>query len=368
MNNRNDYFNVVQQLYHRDVPLIDQSSMPLLKFTDKGIYCPQADVYIDPWKKVKKALITHGHSDHVRWGHEDYLCTHAARPVIEYRLGKINCSSIAFGEAVNINGVRFSFHPAGHIIGSAQIRVEYKGEIWVASGDYKVADDGLTESFDPIRCHHFITESTFGLPIYRWESNDVIAAQINAWWRENKAADKVSIILGYSLGKAQRILHNLDTSIGQIYTHGAVENINNILRNQGIALPPTTLVTGDIDKKNYRGNIIVAPPSALGISWVNKFKPFSVATASGWMMLRGTRRRRNVDRGFVLSDHADWDGLLSAIKATGAENIHVTHGYVDIFSKYLNEIGYNAGVVSTAYEGELSEIGEGTSPAKEMTT
>jgi len=332
--------------------------MALIKFTDKGIYCPQAEVYIDPWKKVKKALITHGHSDHARAGHQDYLCTHAARPVIEYRLGKIKCSSVDFGETVYINGVQFSFHPAGHIIGSAQVRVEYKGEVWVVSGDYKVANDGLTENFESVKCHHFITESTFGLPIYQWESNNKIATQINDWWTENKENGKVSLILGYSLGKAQRILHNLDTSIGTIYTHGAVENINQILRAQGIALPPTTLVTKDINKKDYKGSIIVAPPSALGSSWVNKFKPFSVATASGWMMLRGARRRRNVDKGFVLSDHADWEGLISAIKATEAENIYVTHGYVDIFSKYLNEAGWNTGIVSTEYEGELSEIGE----------
>lgn len=339
--------------------------MALLKFTEEGIYCPQADIYIDPWKKVKKALITHGHSDHARWGHQDYLCTHAARPVIEYRLGKINCSSVDFGETVFINGVQFSFHPAGHIIGSAQIRVEYKGEVWVASGDYKVANDGLTEDFESVKCHHFITESTFGLPIYQWESNESISSQINNWWEENKSSGKVSLISGYSLGKAQRILHNLDTSIGKIYTHGAVENINQILRTQGISLPPTTLATKDINKKDYKGAIIVAPPSALGSSWVNKFKPFSVATASGWMMLRGARRRRNVDKGFVLSDHADWEGLISAIKATEAENIYVTHGYVDIFSKYLNEAGWNAGIVSTEYEGESSEIGEGSKSSEE---
>lgn len=339
--------------------------MALLKFTKEGIYCPQADVYIDPWKKVNKALITHGHSDHARWGHQQYLCTHAARPVIEYRLGKINCSSIDFGEEIIINGVKFSFHPAGHIIGSAQIRVEHKGEIWVASGDYKVANDGLTEDFESKKCHHFITESTFGLPIYQWEPNDIIAAQINHWWKANQAQDKVSVILGYSLGKAQRILHNLDTSLGKVYTHGAVENINQVLRNQGVQLPETTLVTKDIAKKDYKRNIVIAPPAAQNTSWMNQFKPYSVATASGWMMLRGARRRRNVDKGFVLSDHADWEGLLSAIKATEAENIYVTHGYVDIFSKYLNESGWNAGIVSTEYEGELSEIGEGSKNTEE---
>ena len=339
--------------------------MALLKFTKEGIYCPRADVYIAPWKKVKKALITHGHSDHARRGHQDYLCTHAARPVIEHRLGKINCSSVAFGETVNINGVKFSFHPAGHIIGSAQIRVEYKGEIWVASGDYKVANDGLTEDFEPVKCHHFITESTFGLPIYQWELNDIITNQINSWWESNKQEGIVSVILAYSLGKAQRILHNLDTSIGKIYTHGAVENINQILRAQGILLPPTTLVSDSINKKDFQGSLIITPPSALGSTWIKKAEPYSVASASGWMMLRSARRRRNVDKGFVLSDHADWNGLISAIEATEAENIYVTHGYVDTFSKYLNEAGWNAGIVSTEYEGELPEIGEGSKPTDE---
>lgn len=330
--------------------------MPLLEFTERGIYCARADVYIDPWKPVDRALITHGHADHSRWGHRHYLATRTAAPVIRYRLGDINISTVEFGEVTTINGVKFSFHPAGHIIGSAQIRVEYGGEIWVASGDYKLEDDGLSEAFEPVKCHHFITESTFGLPVYRWRAQAEIFADINAWWRANQAAGKVSLLTGYALGKAQRLLQSLDTSIGTIYTHGAIENTNEIIRGQGIELPATVRVTPAINKKEYPGNIVVTTPGSIGQPWVKKFGQASVGAASGWMSLRGARRRRGADRGFVLSDHCDWPGLLTAIEMTGAENIYVTHGYTAIFSKYLRGRGLNAVELETEFEGELAEM------------
>jgi putative mRNA 3-end processing factor len=333
--------------------------MSLLEFRSEGIYCSAADVYIDPWKPVKNALITHGHADHSRWGHSYYLCTHAARPVIEYRLGNINVQSVDYGEEVTINGVKFSFHPAGHIIGSAQIRVAHKGEIWVASGDYKLQKDGISEEFESVRCHAFITESTFGLPIYKWQPQAEVMRDINDWWRKNKEEGKVSVIGSYALGKAQRLIQNLDLSIGSIYTHGAVENTNRVLRKQGIKLPPTTRITKELQKKEFPGNIVIATPSAMQSSWMRRFSPVSTALASGWMTLRGARRRRSADRGFVLSDHADWEGLNTAIKATGAERVFVTHGYTDIFSKWLRDEGYDAQVVETEYSGELAEMNEG---------
>ncbi|MEM1356632.1 MAG: ligase-associated DNA damage response exonuclease [Bacteroidota bacterium] len=330
--------------------------MPLLEFTERGIYCARADVYIDPWKPVDRALITHGHADHSRWGHRHYLTTRTAAPVIQYRRGDINISTVEFGEMTTINGVKFSFHPAGHIIGSAQIRVEYGGEIWVASGDYKLEDDGLSEAYEPVKCHHFITESTFGLPVYRWQPQEVVFADINAWWRANQAAGKVSLLTGYALGKAQRLLCGLDTSIGTIYTHGAIENTNEVVRRQGIDLPPTTRVSPAIDKKEYPGNIVVTTPGSIGQPWVKKFGQASVGAASGWMSLRGARRRRGADRGFVLSDHCDWPGLLTAIKLTEAENIYVTHGYTAIFSRHLRGLGLNAVELETEFEGELAEM------------
>ncbi|MEL6867714.1 MAG: ligase-associated DNA damage response exonuclease, partial [Bacteroidota bacterium] len=273
----------------------------LLQFTSKGIWCPQADVYIDPWKPVNKALITHGHSDHSRWGHNAYLATRTAAPAIRYRLGPIKLQTIEYGKKMTINGVDFSFHPAGHILGSAQIRVAYKGEVWVASGDYKLEDDRLAEAYEPVQCHTFITESTFGLPVYDWQPQENVFKEINNWWRSNAAEGKVTFLTAYSLGKAQRILQGLDPSTGKIYTHGAVENINVVFREQGIDLPDTIRVEQKISNKDFPGNLVLAPPSALNSPWMKKFKPVSIGIASGWMTLRGARRRRAVDRGFVLS-------------------------------------------------------------------
>lgn len=327
--------------------------MALLEFTKEGIYCPPAKVYIDPWKPVERALITHGHADHSRWGHRAYLCTASAKPVIRYRLGNINIQTVKYNEPITINGVKFSFHPAGHIIGSAQIRVEHKGEIWVASGDYKVEDDGLAEAFEPVKCHTFITESTFGLPVYRWMPQDIIFNQINEWWANNKAEGKVSLITAYALGKAQRLINGLDLNIGKIYTHGAVENTNQVIRKQGIKLPETQKISNQMSAKHFVGQMIIAPPSALNSPWARKFKPLSVGMASGWMAVRGMRRRRAADRGFVLSDHADWDGLNQAVESTEAERVIVTHGYSDTFARWLRESkGLKAEAAQTEFEGE----------------
>lgn len=325
----------------------------LLEFTDNGIYCKQADVYIDPWKPVDKALITHGHADHSRWGNKYYLCTHAAKPVINYRLGlNINIESVDFGEVRTINGVKFSFHPAGHIIGSAQIRVEYKGEVWVASGDYKTENDGISEAFEPVRCHAFITESTFGLPVYDWKPQSEVYDQMNKWWAQNKQEGKVTIMTAYALGKAQRILQHLDERIGRIYTHGAVENVNEVIRAQGISLKSTIRVSDEVKKEDFKGGLVLTTPGSIGSSWLKRFPSFEIGTASGWMTLRGARRRRAVDRGFVLSDHADWKGLNEAVLATEADRVYVTHGYTHIFSKWLTEKGIQSFTVETQFEGE----------------
>lgn len=329
--------------------------MSLLQFTDKGIYCPQAGVYLDPWKPVDKALITHGHSDHARWGHQKYLCTETAKPVIQYRLNSPDLQTVKYGEVITINGVNFSFHPAGHIVGSAQIRTEYKGEVWVFTGDFKLQPDGVSEPFELVKCNTFITESTFGLPVYHWKPQVDVFEQINAWWKDNQAHNKVSILSVYALGKAQRILKNIDSGIGKIFVHGAVENINQIISQQGIMLPLTHVISKETTKKDWEGALVICPPSALGSPWLRKFFPYSVGVASGWMTLRGTRRRKGADRGFALSDHADWDELNTAVKETGAEKVFVTHGYTDTFSKWLREKGLDAHEVKTQYEGEVDE-------------
>ena len=325
----------------------------VLTFTDRGIYCPAGNFFIDPWRPVDRALITHGHADHARSGHSRYLSTLAAAPVLHHRLGSITLETVDYGQAQRIGGAIVSFHPAGHVPGSAQIRVEVGGEVWVVSGDYKTEPDGLCEPFEPVRCDAFITESTFGLPVFRWQPQADVADQINGWWRDCAAAGITPVLGAYSLGKAQRLLAMLDD--GPILTHGAVEATTEVLRAQGYALPPTIQVTPELDPKTHPGAIVLAPPSAMGTPWMRRFGAVSTGFASGWMQLRGIRRRRSVDRGFVVSDHADWAGLNAAIRETGAERIFVTHGYTEIFSRWLNDSGYDAHIVSTEYEGEIAE-------------
>ncbi|MGC1495931.1 MAG: ligase-associated DNA damage response exonuclease [Sulfitobacter sp.] len=334
------------------------SRTPVLTFTDKGIYCPAGDFYIDPWHPVARALITHGHADHARSGMQSYLATHLALPVMRHRLGDINGEGVNYGEVRTIGGARVSFRPAGHVPGSAQIRVEVAGEVWVASGDYKVIDDGLSDPFEPVKCHHFITESTFGLPVFRWPDQDTVARDLNAWWRNCVDAGKTAFLGAYSLGKAQRLMSMLDPNIGPILTHTAVENTNVVLRNQGIALTDTVHVTPELDPKQHPGALVLSPPSAQGSAWARRFGPQESAFASGWMALRGIRRRRAGDRGFVISDHADWAGLLWAVKETEAENIYVTHGYTDILTRYLNENGWAAQVVPTQFDSDASDSGD----------
>lgn len=327
---------------------------PLLHFNDKGIYCKQADVYLDPWKPVKNAIISHGHADHSRWGHQNYITQHTNVPIIKHRLGDINVSGVDWGESFTINGVKFSLHPAGHIIGSAQIRVEYKGEVWVFTGDYKTEDDGIAVPYEVVKCDTFITECTFGLPAFKWQPQHEVFHDINTWWQQNQEDKQTSVLFGYSLGKAQRLLKHLDTSIGKIYTHAAIENMNEVVR-EVTSLPDTHRITRDTTKEELKGNMVIAPPSAHGSPWIKKMVPYVTGSASGWMTFRGARRRRAIDKGFVLSDHCDWQGLLSSIKATGAEKIICTHGYTDIFSRFLREQDYDARTEETQFEEENAE-------------
>ena len=328
--------------------------MPLLEFTSKGIYCAQADVYLDPWRGVDKAIISHGHSDHARWGSKQYITHEINVPIIKHRLGNISVTAIKYGEKFSMNGVQFSLHPAGHVPGSSQIRIEYKGEIWVFTGDYKIQKDGISTPFEIIECHTFITECTFGLPVFSWLKPKIIHDEINQWWANNQAEQTTSLLMGYSLGKIQRLLKHLDTSIGKIYTHGATEQMTQVLR-QFIDFPPTELITRDTQKKDVEGQLVLAPPSILGSAWTKKLGKLSTGYASGWMAFRGARRRRAVDRAFVLSDHADWNGLLSTIKATGCENVITTHGYTELFAQFLRGEGWNARTEKTKYEGETLE-------------
>ena len=324
----------------------------------EGLFCVPGGFYIDPWRPVARAVITHGHGDHARPGHAHYLCATTGMGILRARLGQINLQGLDYGETLEHNGVRISLHPAGHVLGSAQVRMEHHGEVWVASGDYKVEPDATCAPFEPVRCHCFITESTFGLPIYRWQAQQTIFDDINAWWRRNAQEGRCSVMLCYAFGKAQRILSGLDPSLGPIVCHGAVEPLNRIYREGGVALPPTVMV-GDVDKAALRQSLVLAPPSAAGSPWIRRFGDFSDAFASGWMQLRGARRRRAVDRGFVLSDHADWPGLMQAIRATGAQRVIVTHGSIPVMVRWLRQNGYDARGFDTEYgDEEAAEAGD----------
>jgi putative mRNA 3-end processing factor len=314
----------------------------------EGLYCVPGQFYIDPWRPVERAVITHAHGDHARGGHQHYLAATPGVGVLRSRLGPIHIDGLAYGETVVHNGVTISLHPAGHVLGSAQVRMAYQGEVWVASGDYKVEADSTCAAFEPVRCDTFITESTFGLPIYRWQPQQEVYDDINAWWRANADQGRASVMQCYSFGKAQRILSGLDPDIGPIICHGAVQTLNQVYRDSGVWLPPTVMV-GDVEKDAIKRSLVIAPPAAAGSPWVKRFGDFSDAFASGWMQLRGARRRRGVDRGFVLSDHADWPGLMQAITATGAERVIVTHGSIAVLVRWLQQQGLQASGFDTEY-------------------
>jgi len=317
----------------------------------EGLYCPPGGFYIDPWRPVDRAVITHAHADHARVGHGHYLAAAAGEGVLRARLGDIALQLLPYGERISHHGVTVSLHPAGHVLGSAQVRLEHGGQVWVASGDYKVAPDRTCAPFEPVRCDVFITESTFGLPVYRWRDDAAIFGEINAWWQSNVLAGRASVLSCYSFGKAQRLLSGVDPSIGPIVVHGAVEPLNRAYREAGVALPETHAVQ-DVAKADLKRALVLGPPGASAGMWGRRFGDASHAFASGWMQLRGARRRGGYDRGFVLSDHADWPGLMGAIAGTGAQRVIVTHGSVPVMVRYLAEQGLQAEAFDTEYGDE----------------
>jgi putative mRNA 3-end processing factor len=341
----------------------DAPSRPqdLIVLRPEGLYCPAGDFHIDPWRPVARAVITHAHADHARRGHGAYLASAPSRGVLRARLGDIALQTLAYGQPLQIGPVRISLHPAGHVLGSAQVRVEHRGEVWVASGDYFVAGSDVAgglagepanttcEPFEPVRCDCFITESTFGLPVYRWRPMSERIAEVNAWWAANADAGRASLLMAYSFGKAQRLLAAVDASIGPIVVHGAVEPLNRAYREAGVALPATLLLDEVTDKALLQRALVIAPPAVHGSAWARRLGDFSDAFASGWMQLRGGRRRQGVDRGFVISDHADWPGLQAAIGATGASRIIVTHGYEAVMVRWLQQQGLDAGSLVTRF-------------------
>ena len=337
--------------------------MTLVRLTDRGFYCEPGGFHIDPWGPVARAVVTHAHGDRVAWGCEAYLTSAEGAAVLRARLPEgAHVDGAPYGVARDIGGVAVSFHPAGHILGSSQVRVEHRGEVWVVSGDYKTDPDPTCAAFEPVRCHTFVTESTFGLPIYRWPPQATVFAEINAWWRGNADAGRTTLLYGYALGKAQRLLAGLDPAIGPILTHGAVERMTGVYRDAGVPLPPTTYARLAEKKSDWARGIVVAPPSADGSAWARRFGASSNAFASGWMRVRGARRRRSLDRGFALSDHVDWPGLLAAIAATGAERVWVTHGYTAPVVRWLRDQGLEAEAVATRFEGERDDAPDAEEP------
>jgi putative mRNA 3-end processing factor len=330
----------------------------LVQTTADGLYCPPGSFFIDPWRPVERAVITHGHRDHLCDDCRSYLTASAGVRVLRTRLGPdARIDTVAYRQAIEHNGVRISLHPAGHVLGSAQVRLEHRGQVWAVSGDYKIQSDPTCTPFEPVRCHVFLTESTFGLPIYRWPATSEVFAEINSWWRANQAQGRGSLLYCYSLGKAQRILSGIDTSIGPIFTHGAVERMTQAYRQAGVNLPATTHVGSTAAGTDWSQSLILASMSARGTVWTRRFGAVSTGMASGWMRIRGTRRRRAIDRGFVLSDHADWPALQQAINDTEAERIGVTHGYVGVLTHWLRERGMNAEPVATPFNGEDEDEG-----------
>lgn len=331
----------------------------LIVSSPAGLYCPAGDFHIDPWRPVDRALLTHAHADHARPGSAHYLTAREGEAVVRARLGEVSLQTLAYGERLRIGDALISLHPAGHVLGSAQVRIEVAGEVWVISGDYRLEPDRSCTPFEPLRCHSFISESTFGLPIYRWRPQAEVMADINTWWHANAEAGRVSLLYAYALGKAQRILAAVDPAIGPIVCHGAVERINVAYRASGVALPATQAVD-EVNKAALRRALVLAPPSAQRTPWLRRFGAYSDAYASGWMRLRGARRRRAVDRGFILSDHADWPALQTAIAATDAESVHVTHGYVPVMVRWLREQGWSAHALETEYGVEEDPQPEAT--------
>ncbi len=335
------------------------SGEALLRPTSAGLWCEPGGFHVDPWGPVERAVLTHAHADHARPGMAHYLATAPSLPILRRRLGPdAAIETIAYGEVRRIGEVDVSLHPAGHVLGSAQLRIAHRGEVWVVSGDYKRAPDPTCAPFEPIRCDTFVTEATFGLPIYRWDPPERVAAEILAWWDGTRAAGRPAVLFAYALGKSQRILAELARLTDrEVYLHGAIAPIVDLYREAGVAMLPTRLVADAPAGHRFAGDLVIGTPGSRGSPWMKRFPAAETALASGWIRVRGTRRRQSVDRGFVLSDHADWPALLETVAESEAERILVTHGSTEPLVRWLREQGLDAQTLPTAWEGETDELG-----------
>jgi len=326
----------------------------MLAETAAGLYCADGDFHVDPWGPVPRALITHAHGDHARAGSAAYLCADACAPLLRRRFGpEAVVESVAYGQPIAMGSTRVSFHPAGHVLGSAQIRIEGPDGVWVVAGDYKRAADPTCAPFEVVRCDAFVTESTFGLPIYRWDETQVVIDELAAWWDANRARGLASVVFCYTIGKAQRLLAELmRVTDASVLVHGMLQPMIEVYREAGVAMLPTATLVDRPRGTSFAGSLILAPLSARGTPWMRRIGELSDGLASGLMRVRGVRRQRAYDRGFVLSDHADWPALLDTVRDTGAGRVFATHGHAEPLARYLREQGYDAGILRTAWEDE----------------
>lgn len=324
-----------------------------LEMSPAGLYCSAGGFHIDPWRPVPRAVITHAHADHARSGCGHYLCLSTGKRVLRERVGaSATIDTLRRGEQIRVGEVDLHLAPAGHILGAAQVCITHRGVRWVVTGDYKLEPDPTCDPFEPVETDVLITESTFGLPIYRWGDPQETADAINAWWRESREAGRTCVLFAYALGKAQRLAAMLDPSIGPIYAHGAVMKMVRAYRDSGVRLPAIDQLAPATRRAGGGRAMVIAPPSAAGSRWLKTFGETSVAMASGWMTIRGVRRRRGFDRGFVLSDHADFPGLVQAVEASRAKRVYVTHGSSASFARFLCERGIEASPLETRFSGE----------------
>lgn len=335
----------------------------ILQITPSGLYCEAGNFYVDPDRPVERAVITHAHADHARSGSRHYLASAEGEALMRMRLPDESAFEfLPYGRTVRVRDVEVSLHPAGHILGSAQVRIEHRGQVAVVTGDYKLGSDSTCQPWEPVSCDLLVTESTFGLPVYRWPDQQTVFEQINGWWRKNRDIGKCSVLYAYAVGKSQRLLAGLDASIGPIFTHGAVERGNEAYRASGIPLPETTHVAAVPENREWRGSLVIAVPGSHGTSWIRRFGQISTAMASGWMAVRGARRRRSIDRGFVLSDHVDWISLLKAIELCDPETVWATHGYSAVVARYVEENGRIAKAIDARHRDDGSNPTEASMP------
>ncbi|MFL5814032.1 MAG: ligase-associated DNA damage response exonuclease [Bdellovibrionia bacterium] len=303
------------------------SKEPLLAWTQKGLYCAAGDFYIDPHRVVERAVTTHAHSDHARRGAKNYFTAKCGVGLLKARLGKdINVQGIPYGETFKIGPVKLSFHSAGHILGSAQVRIEHQGEVWVASGDYKRDSDPSCDPFEVVPCDTYVTEATFGTPKYQWDKNSKHGEDIHRWWMNNARANMNSLLFGYSLGKAQRILAELAPYADRpVIIHDTVKELTECYRAEGRKLAPTVSLSDLPPNYELRGELILAPPSLLRTEWLERLGLFQTAFASGWMHGGYGAHGQQYDHGFVMSDHADWNDIHRTIEESGAKRVFVQH-------------------------------------------